>query len=171
MCALCWQDHKTVTYLTRVQHDPAPYISKHCSNMALLMLCQAGMNLVLQLITLTLGHRGSHQVWHPSYLTGWNRWYRESILSLGRHCRKNRHFDVAGDTDNLTLQEEQVRTKSNRGTLTKVPISREQLKSALCHEPDEQHFAITQIALSARTPVVSQPQYPEMKPEMPHQQV
>ncbi len=70
VCVLCWQDHKIVTYLTRVQHDPAPYIGKHGSNTVLFVFCQAGVNLMSQPIALMPGHRGSHQIWHPSCLTG-----------------------------------------------------------------------------------------------------
>ena len=50
------KDHKVVTYLPRVQHDPAPYISKHSSHAMVLPFCQTGMALMLQLVTLSPGH-------------------------------------------------------------------------------------------------------------------
>ena len=56
MHAMIDKDHKVVTYLPRVQHDPAPYISKCSGHAMLLPFCQTGMDLMSQLLMLSLGH-------------------------------------------------------------------------------------------------------------------
>ncbi len=50
------KDHKVVTYLPRVQHDPAPYISKHSGHMTLLPFSQTCIDLASQLVMLLPGH-------------------------------------------------------------------------------------------------------------------